>query len=315
MENKSPVAVLITTYNRPDCLRTLLQEVSKYNIRIYLSVDYPKNQEDKNIFYNENLKIIEEYNKNIYKLYIFKQNQGCFLGVTKAINWAFVFEEELIILEDDILINETFLKFMNEMLTKFKYDLNIGSISGANLVPKNELEFSDDPVRLSCYTASWGWGTWRDRWMDYIEDLNYFPNLSTHFPDNYWNRLRFRTWKTLFNKVAQNDIDSWAYRWLYSNWRRKRLTLNANINLTTNVGFDERATHTKQNNQNRSIPIESSLGFDYENAKKPSKRDYGADEWASRNLFHLNVFDQTLSRILDIKSYFGTLLNKYKNIY
>jgi sulfur relay (sulfurtransferase) DsrC/TusE family protein len=248
------------------------------------------------------LKIIGEFSKNIFKLNLFEQNQGCFLGVTYAISWAFEFEEELIILEDDIEINENFLRFMNTMLTEFKYDLSIGSISGANLVPVNKIKFPSEPIRLSCYTATWGWGTWRNRWLDYIEDLDYFPKLSTQFPKKYWNWLRFYTWKTLFHKVAQGKIDSYGYRWLYSNWRRKRLTINSNLNLTKNVGFDFRATHTKQNTYNRSIPIDFSMSLDYKNVVKPLERDQGADEWASSNLFHLTVFDQVLSIIINVKS-------------
>jgi len=294
-------AVLITTYNRPDFLSNLLEISAGLNLRLYLSVDYPKNIDDIQRFYDENLRVIKKYSKSIYKLNLFESHQGCFAGVTNAISWAFEFEEKLIILEDDIVFDEKFLNFTNQMLLKFAKDLRVGSITGLNLIPRQNLQSPQDLYRFSWYTSSWGWATWRDRWLDYLDDLEKFPKLTTVYPVTYWNPFRYLIWKRLFNKVAKGEIDSWAYRWLYSNWIHKRLTVCCNLNLITNIGFDLRATHTKQPNQNYMLPIEEVSLSERNSLEINLEQDLKADAWMSKNHFKLNLINQSFSMLSNLR--------------
>jgi hypothetical protein len=44
---------------------------------------------------------------------------------------------------------------------------------------------------------------------------------------------------------ADGRVDSWAYRWTFSCWKHKGVTLLPNNNLVINTGFDSESTHTK----------------------------------------------------------------------
>jgi hypothetical protein len=102
---------------------------------------------------------------------------------------------------------------------------------------------------LSRYTHVWGWATWRDRWSFYDRDLETWDggdlrllpgllgqDLSDDFCE-YWNKQLL---------ACSEGLDTWDVQWLYSQWRYGGFSLTPGSRLTGNIGFDERATHTKQ---------------------------------------------------------------------
>ena len=62
------------------------------------------------------------------------ENLGCGVGVFTAISWLFENEEMGVILEDDCVVTNSFFKFMEQMLRKYKEDQRIGMIAGSNLI-------------------------------------------------------------------------------------------------------------------------------------------------------------------------------------
>lgn len=60
----------------------------------------------------------------------------------------------------------------------------------------------------------------------------------------------------------KNPIDTWDYQLTFSIWKNNGLSIIPNVNLVTNIGFGEDATHTKNSNSiaanienNKIIPI------------------------------------------------------------
>jgi hypothetical protein len=278
-------ALLITAYNRPELLEALLVSLQEYRGPIYVSLDYPKNFDVQGEVYEKILLICQKYSKTVSNFQTFQSNQGCFMGVTQAITWAFKKEERLIILEDDIHVTSSFLDFANLSLKKFKDDKFIGSISGLNLVPSVHQSNEGASTRLSVFTASWGWGTWKDRWEDYLLDLDSFPELDWEWPVGQWSRSERIYWKIIFKGVAHGKVDSWAYRWMYSNWKRHRWTLTPNENLTLNLGFGLDATHTKDSLLPWWLPRSISTSFEMKELSGSVYPDKKADEWVSKNHF------------------------------
>ena len=65
-------------------------------------------------------------------------------------------------------------------------------------------------------------------------------------------------WRKIFSAQHAGQIDSWAYPWLFSCWAQNGLTAIPDVNLVSNIGFREDATHTTSdshlaNLQTRSI--------------------------------------------------------------
>ena len=51
-------------------------------------------------------------------------------------------------------------------------------------------------------------------------------------------------WRKIFSAQHAGQIDSWAYPWLFSCWAQNGLTAIPDVNLVSNIGFREDATHT-----------------------------------------------------------------------
>ena len=130
------VPILIITFNRPNETKELLSVLKKLKpINLFIANDGPRknNAEDQikcktvqNIILNN---INWECN---FKTYFSNDNNGCKLGVIKAINWFFDNVEEGIILEDDCIPAESFFPFCEIMLDKYRQVNNIKLISGTN---------------------------------------------------------------------------------------------------------------------------------------------------------------------------------------
>ena len=290
-------AILITCYNRPDLLEALLQSLKDYDGKLYVSLDYPKDYKKDGRTFEENGRLCRKYSDIIFEFQIFDVNQGCFQGVTKAISWAFEKEDKLIIFEDDIKFDSAFLKFANEALDQLEGDNSIGSISGLNLVPRLSQSFPSNSTRLSIYTATWGWATWKNRWQDYMADLGTFPKLDWSWVSQSWSHSEKYYWNHVFQSVADGNVDSYGYRWLYSNWKRSRWTLTPNENLTLNLGFGPDATHTQDEELPWWLPTEISSGFVFEELNQDIRLDVNADKWVSKNHFRTAFIYQLRARV------------------
>jgi hypothetical protein len=172
-------------------------------------------------------------------------NMGCKARVSSGIDWVFEQVEEAIILEDDCLPDPTFFRFCQEMLDRYRLDLRIGMISGDNFqFGRNR---NQDSYYFSKYVHVWGWASWRNRWKDtYDVELKKWPLIR----DGKWlfdilgNAKEASEWMAIFNNTFQRKVDTWDYQWVFANWIEGRINVMPNVNLVSNIGFNQNATHT-----------------------------------------------------------------------
>jgi hypothetical protein len=172
-------------------------------------------------------------------------NQGCRLGVSRAISWFFEQVEEGIILEDDCVPHPDFFPYCATLLERYRHDTRVWCISGNNF--QNGQWRGDGSYYFSRYNHCWGWASWRRCWQHYDADLSRGPFLrdsgllDTIFEDplelQYWSDI----WQRL---VDEGKPDTWDYQWTFTCLANGGLTALPNHNLVSNVGFGEDATHT-----------------------------------------------------------------------
>jgi hypothetical protein len=172
-------------------------------------------------------------------------NLGCKRRVSSGIDWVFEQVDKAIFLEDDCLPDPTFFRFCQEMLERYCHDQRIGMISGDNF------QFgrcrNDDSYYFSKYVHVWGWASWRDRWAGiYDVTIARWPRIRDEgwLGDMVGNRREAAYWHNIFERVHRGEIDSWAYQWLFANWVEGRMSILPAVNMISNVGFEENATHT-----------------------------------------------------------------------
>lgn len=297
-------------FNRPDLLNSQLKTLLELDCKVYLSLDVPNPNDFNNIPLSDAcLEVAKVYSRDLEDLQILSIHKGCFHGVTEAITWGFSYETSLIILEDDVKVCKSFLDYATRLLNEFGQNMKIGSISGSNFVPKEFMSNANHDVRLSAYTNSWGWATWQDRWQDYLQDLKDFPNFTFDFPVDFWDAIKRQYWKIAFDSAVKGRVDAWDYRWLYSNWKRKRYTIVPSANLAVNLGFGNLATHTKQSSLPAWLPRSIDENYSLSVNLPEVILDSNADCWVEKNHFNISAAAIFKARLINS---INQLKNKFK---
>jgi hypothetical protein len=175
-------------------------------------------------------------------------NLGCGKRVSSGLNWLFENCEQAIILEDDCVPDPSFFPYCTELLTKYCDDDRVAMISGDNF----QQSYSNDSRGAESYYFSrlahiWGWATWRRAWKDYDFEMKDWPAVkaSAWLRITYGNGPQTRLWERNFEQVYSGHIDTWDTQWQYAVLRNNALVILPIVNLISNIGFGESATHTK----------------------------------------------------------------------
>ncbi|MBT0571747.1 glycosyltransferase family 2 protein [Curvibacter sp. CHRR-16] len=183
-------------------------------------------------------------------------NLGCKQRVSSGIDWVFERVEEAIILEDDCLPEPSFFRFCQEMLERYRADKRIGMISGDNFQDGHQR--NGDSYYFSRYSHIWGWASWRDRWQDsYDVNLTIWPLLRDQgwLKDALGSAIEAKVWSSLFDRMHAGQIDTWDFQWVCANFVHSRLVILPNVNLISNIGFGDGATHTTHVSELANMPV------------------------------------------------------------
>ncbi len=232
--------IVIFCYNRPRHLKKLFNSLDKIKDRkFYIISDGPKNNND-NYFINQVRNQIKVSNLNFKKKKLFNKNIGVRKIFGLGLKWIFKFEKQIIILEDDIIPSQSFFRFCDKMLFKYKNKKKISQITGCNINDRLTRKLNHSYF-FSKYSNIWGWATWKDRWKDYdnnFNKLNFLIN-SKNFERSCLNTNEFKHWKKYFY-IHKKDrkIGTWDYAWTYTNFLKQRLSIVPKMNLIKNIGYD-----------------------------------------------------------------------------
>lgn len=163
--------------------------------------------------------------------------------IESGLDWAFGLTEEAIVLEDDCVPHPSFFAFCGALLDRYRDEDEVLSISGNNFQP--ERPASADSYYFSRYPHIWGWASWRRAWQGHDPEMSRWPELRG---GGWLRRMLERDhpvayWTYLFDRVERED--AWDRAWVFSCWLRGGLHAIPNVNLVTNVGFRDDATHTR----------------------------------------------------------------------
>ncbi len=171
-------------------------------------------------------------------------NLGCKRRMSSGITWGFSQTERLIVLEDDCLPSDDFFPFCEELLERYADRPDVLMISGDNfqLQPRGEYDYY-----FSKYAHIWGWASWRRAWQNYDLSMTEWPSFRATRLNDVCPDANERTyWCEQLDRQFAGQIDSWDFPWMFCGWKRQSWTILPNVNLVSNIGFGEGATHTTQ---------------------------------------------------------------------
>lgn len=245
------VPILFIIFNRPEITQRVFNEIKKQRPeKLYVAADGPRvsisGEVDRCV---KTRSIIDQIDWPCAVFTLFREkNLGCKQAVSSAITWFFNHEVEGIILEDDCLPDPTFFSYCAVLLEKYRTQENVMIISGANF--QNGIKRSDGSYYFGKNAHIWGWASWRRAWKKYDITMKTYPEFQAEKKiEKIFTSLLVREfWKKTFNAVLTGDISTWDYQWIYAVFMHNGLCVTPNVNLISNIGFGNFATHTKNKN-------------------------------------------------------------------
>lgn len=186
-------------------------------------------------------KIVEniDWDCRVYTNY-HTENMGCDPSTFLAQKWAFSLVDKCIILEDDMVADESFYAFCKQLLDRYEYDERINHICGVNCFGVEE-DCPDD--YFFSYFGTGAWASWRrvaQQWDDTYSFLN----------DEYYLRQLRMKYGEAFVSAYDTALDRRAQKKAY--WEtilgfncmlNNRLVIIPKKNLVSNIGMTPNATH------------------------------------------------------------------------
>lgn len=253
LKDYAPIAVF--AYNRADkilnCLKALGANAGAGYTDVFVFCDGPKEGANTEKI-DETRKAVEDFaisstfrNINVIKA---EKNKGLARsiidGVTKVVNEY----GSVIVVEDDLIVSDKFLGFMNGALQFYADNDQIGAIS-AYTYPLKSLKSYDKDVYIMHKGDCWGWATWKDKWDNASwANIDYNEYLKDHEL-----RKRFESsengWDMIMLLQSQGKVNSWAIRWVLNLLKKGLCTVYPASSYVTNNGFDGSGTHSNKSEE------------------------------------------------------------------
>lgn len=241
--------ILLISFNRPEHTRKVLEEVRKQQPKqLFVFQDGARDSVELDKAKCSQVRsIIEELVDWSCELKTFysETNLGCGPGPASAITWFFKHVEQGIIIEDDCFLSDSAWRYYEDLLTQYKDDRRIGMIVAANL--RKKWKSKDQSYHFSKVGgAAYGsFATWRRAWNFFDLSMSTWTISKIAIRSNLANNLYYNYFEKSFdNYQKQEKPDAWDYQWLYALLFNKLLVIVPSVNMLTNYGFGEGATHT-----------------------------------------------------------------------
>lgn len=241
------VPVIVFAFNRLKVLKDLIDSLQKNpeaaDSELYVFVDGPRNEKDREKVERVRAYVDEiEGFKNVYRSYS-EVNKGLGNSIIDGVSEVIARHGSAIVLEDDLLLTENYLKFMNDALIHYKNQPRVFSICGCSLkidVP----EGYEYDTYFSTRNNSTGWGTWKDRWESVDWELADWQLCRK-------NARAFNRWAgsdcfTMLENWHEGRNKSWAIRFCYAQFVQSRLSVFPILSKVDNQGFDGSGTNSRR---------------------------------------------------------------------
>lgn len=247
-----PVAFLV--FNRPDCTRRTFEAIRAARPeKLYVIADGPREsrqgEKEKCALVRKIIDDGVDWPCDVFRNYS-SENLGCGARVSSGLDWAFSKCDKLIVVEDDVLPDQSFFWLCDELLDRYENDQRVGQISASPFIC-NQID-SPYSYIFSRYGSIWGWASWSRAWkhysfvMDSWAEIRESGDFRTFIPFGMERRFK----RPVYDQLRNREIDTWDLQWGYAKMSNSMLSAVSTCNLIENLGFSAEATHTFDPSQN-----------------------------------------------------------------
>ena len=243
MQSLYPIVLFV--YNRPEHTLKVLDALAKNDLaqhsELYIYSDGARNSGDE--------KSVEEVRKVIRGFEGFKKihitaaetNNGLSKSIINGLSKLFETYDGLIILEDDILVSEYFLQFMNESLNAYSEQDEVAGVTGYSYPFKKNKQtpnFYFLPIG-----SSWGWGTWKRVWDNINFDTDYLISQINDLGRVNEFNFGYHNFYAMLMDQKEGKIDTWDIRFYASFFLSNQFFFFPKYSMVKNIGFDGSGSH------------------------------------------------------------------------
>lgn len=237
------IATLLFTYNRSfhteQVINALRQNIEMPQ-KLFIFQDGIKQDKDLAEWQKVN-SLINNIDWCDREIIVSDYNKGLADSIISGIEYAFREYDAIIVLEDDCVPHYSFMTFMNESLHRYQDTKEVYSVSGYAY----PIEIADNGMdAYFCRRASsWGWGTWKNRWVYYKQDYKILGRIKNDAELaeqlHFWGAdLEGQLLGNVYGKY-----NSWAVFWACTVIEQKGFCLSPYRSLIRNIGFDGTGVH------------------------------------------------------------------------
>ncbi|PAF51945.1 glycosyl transferase [Helicobacter sp. 13S00477-4] len=247
---KNLAPVLISVYDRLDCLQNAIESLAKNTLAkqtdVFIVSDAPYSKE-----FEIPVQKVRDYIISLKKSFYFKNiegifwesNKGSFQSGRDAFDYLYSKYDRVISFEDDVIVSNEFLNYMNDALQLYQDDKRIISIASNThyhkIVPKS---YPYEVFLLKMYSP-WGVGMWKDRYENIDWDLE---GIQDFFKDKKqlkaFNSISRHLLPILEDTVKNNKKHADGII-CYNMFQQNTFTLYPIKPLSVNRGYDGRGEH------------------------------------------------------------------------
>jgi hypothetical protein len=237
----SDFGVAIVTYARSDQVKDSILKAIRAGVPyILVWIDGPKNQlvaRQQQITKNTIESIRAEYPSVCIVYSHSRANSGAAASVLAASTFLFSKVSEGVVLEDDLQVDKEFFQNISVGIDLSRNYQDIWMTSGTRVF-EIDADVCWDELN---YPVGWGWGTSSTKWKEIYSALSQTPTL-----DEIKGLRRRGFLKTGYKRAAEGFTDAWDTPLAAIMVAQNKRCLVPPVNLVTNIGFDQYATHTNE---------------------------------------------------------------------
>lgn len=243
VQMKTPIVIF--GFNRPHSIGRLIESIKTnptYGEHEYfIFIDGHRTEEEK-VKVDHVEELAYKLTPNVFRA---KSNKGLARSVIDGVTEIISKYRRVIVLEDDLVLMPGCLNYLEEALNVYENDSRIFSVCAYGLKIKRPKDYSGD-VYLGVRSSSWGWATWKDRWMSVDWNVSDWQTLrSSKQRQKALNRCGSDMFGMLRDYMEGRN-NSWAIRFCYSQHLQGRYSVHPFESLVANEGFGADATNCQQ---------------------------------------------------------------------
>ena len=242
----SETAIAIFACDRPEhlnrMLNSLIRNIDLDCFAIFIFVDFPRTKSTM-VRHGEVLELIRNFQKKfeVVSVQVQSSNLGLASSVRQGVELCLTNFTKVIVLEDDLVLSVNYLNYMTLTLAIFEENEKIGSISGYTY--SQFPFFVKRNLIATLRHSSWGWATWKDRWIKIDWSLLsndskmefYLQELGKISPDL----------PGMLIDLKNNRVDSWAILFNLNMAILDMRALHPRYSLVSNIGGDGSGTNVR----------------------------------------------------------------------